>query len=409
MSHTASVSTESTPHDEPGANGGRLRVLFVIDGLAYNGAVAIAASVAPWLRRIRVEAELFALLPVEPRRRVPVDVSVRVTEGASHRLRMRWMFPRAVLHLLLAARRADVVVAVSEVGPGLLLASLAARVTRKPFATMVHADLGRAVEQWVAPRLRQATYRAHRRADAVVCVAEALVPSVLAHGLDRRRVHVVTTGVDVARVRALSVEQPQLEPAVVPRVVGLGRLSEEKGFDLLVRAHAAVRAAGVDHELLVIGEGPLRQPLLRLADELGVGASVHLPGFVENAFAIVAGATVFVLPSRREGFPLSLIEALALGVPVIASRCSPGVSEILAAGELGELVEPGSVDELADALRRHLAKPDHLRDRAKIASTRVARYDIGQTAGRLAEILRPLAGSRVAHAGLPIVSGTTTD
>lgn len=403
------MKTEQSRDDEPHASDGRLRVLFVVDGLAYNGAVSIAAGLAPRLRRVGAEAELFALVPVDPRRRVPVDPGVRITQGTSGRLRMRWTFAWAVLRLLVAVRRADVVVAVSEVGPGLLLASLAARLARRPFAVMVHADLGRAVEQWVSPRLRRATYSAHRRADAAVCVSDTLVAPVVANGLDRERVHVVMTGVDVARVRTLAVEQPEVEPAAVPRVVGLGRLSEEKGFDLLVRAHAAVHATGVEHELLVIGEGPLREPLLRLADELGAGASVRLPRFVENAFAILAGANVFVLPSRREAVPLSLIEALALGVPVIASRCSRGVEQVLAGGELGDLVEPGSVDALADALRGHLAKPDRLRDRARVAATRVDRYDIDQTAGRLVEILRPLARSRVAHAGVATVSDTTTD
>lgn len=392
------IAGEALPDDE-----GPLRVLFVVDGLAYNGAVSMAASLAPRLRSAGAEAELFALLPVEARRRVPVDATVRVTQGASGRFRLRWTFPGAVFRLLRAVRRVDVVVAVSEVGPSLLLASMAARVARKPFATMVHADLTEAVAQWVPPRLRRATLAAHRRAEASICVWETLVAPVVANGVEAHRVQVVPVGIDVATVRALALERPEFDHANVPRVVGLGRLSHEKGFDLLVRAHAAVRAAGVVHELFVIGEGPECESLRGLAHDLGVGASVRVPGFVDNPFPILAGAAAFVLPSRREGSPLALLQALALGVPVIASRCGAGVESVLEHGRLGALVERESVPALAAAIRRELEDPQPLRAPAP----EVDRYGVGRTAARLVEVLRPLRRNRAG--AVTTAAATTSD
>jgi glycosyltransferase involved in cell wall biosynthesis len=214
-------------------------------------------------------------------------------------------------------------------------------------------------------------------------------------------VHVVPIGIDAASVKALALEPPEIEPSDVPRVVGLGRLSEEKGFDLLVRAHANVRAAGVVHELCLIGEGSARGALRALADELGVGESVRLTGFVENPFPTVASASAFVLPSRREGLPLVLLQALALGVPVIASRCSPGVESALEHGLLGVLVEPESVPALAEAIRRHLDAPGPLGERAARAARDTDRYDVARAAPALVDVLRPLSAN---HARARVVT-----
>jgi glycosyltransferase involved in cell wall biosynthesis len=381
------------------------RVLFVVDGLAYNGAVEMAAGIAPRLRTAGADAELFALFPVDASRRVPVDPSVRITQGCSGRLRVRWTFPVAIWRLFRAVRRADVVVAVSEVGFGLLLASAAARVARRPFATMVHADLAQAVAQWVPRRLRRATFAAHRRAGAAICVSETLVAPVVAGGVAPAHVHVVSGGIDVSRVRALALEAPEFPAADVPRIVGLGRQSYEKGFDLLIRAHAAVRAAGVAHELFLIGEGPEHDSLRRLADDLGVGASVRAPGFVDNPFPILAGAAAFVLPSRREGLPLALLQALALGVPVIATRCGLGVEVALGHGRLGTLVEPDSVSALADAMRSPVVDSHRL----GAPAADVDRYDLAWTAARLVDVLRPLRRKPAGAESAPRASATTSD
>jgi glycosyltransferase involved in cell wall biosynthesis len=111
----------------------------------------------------------------------------------------------------------------------------------------------------------------------------------------------------------------------------------------------------------VIGEGPEAEPLRRLAAECGVADSVSLPGYVENALCRLARASALVLPSRHEGLPLALLEALALEVPVIATR-SAGAADFL---DADELVDDESVPALAAALKRHLEEPARLRGRAR--------------------------------------------
>src|SRR4029450_4389351 len=109
-------------------------------------------------------------------------------------------------------------------------------------------------------------------------------------------------------------------------IIGLGRLWPEKGFELLVEAHAKVRAAGLPHGLVIVGRGPELDALRALVDRLGVSNSVLLPGFVANPFPVLARASLLCVPSRFEGFGLTIAEALVLGVPVVSTDCG-GPSE----------------------------------------------------------------------------------
>jgi glycosyltransferase involved in cell wall biosynthesis len=376
------------------ATGHPVRVLFVADALSYNGAILTAVDLVPRFAARGAPTELFVLFPVERAREVKVDPATRITLGVSGHRRFRWAFPQALARLVLSCRRANVVVSASEVGPALLLGSFAALLARRPFVVMIHADLRRAVEQWVPAHLRPLTHFVHRHAEAALCISPTLVEPVLASGLDPRRAHVVPNGVDVEHVRALAREEPSIEPAAVPRIVTLGRLSPEKGLDLLLRAHAEVRSAGAEHELVIIGEGPEAKSLRALAHALGVDSSVHLLGLLANPFPVVAAASAFVLPSRREGLSLALLEALALGVPVIATSCSAGVEEALDHGRYGELVEANAVAPLSAALQQHLGNPDTLRVRAQAAWKEAGRYHVDETALRSLEILRALVDRR---------------
>lgn len=129
-----------------------------------------------------------------------------------------------------------------------------------------------------------------------------------------------------------------------PLVVGsLGRLDGVKGYDLLLRALA--RLPGV--RAVVIGEGAARPELERLARELGVADRVELPGSAE----LLPGFDVFCLPSRSEGFPLSIVEAMLAALPVVATRVG-SVAELVVDGETGSVVERDDVDGLVAALER---------------------------------------------------------
>lgn len=155
--------------------------------------------------------------------------------------------------------------------------------------------------------------------------------------------------------------------AGAPLVVGsLGRLDGVKGYDVLMRA--LVRLPGV--RAVVVGEGAARPELERLARELGVADRVELPGWADRPSELLPGFDVFCLPSRSEGFPLSIVEAMLAELPVVASRVG-SVAELVVDGTTGLVVEPDDVDGLVAALRQ--LRDDQLRAKLGVAGRQRAR------------------------------------
>jgi len=138
-----------------------------------------------------------------------------------------------------------------------------------------------------------------------------------------------------------------------PIILGIGRFTEQKDFPTLIRAFDLVRRTH-EAKLIILGEGPLRGELETLVANLGLQKSVILPGFVDNPYAYLKRAAVFALSSKWEGLPTVLIEALALGTPIVATNCKSGPDEILQGGKYGTLVPISNVQALADALEETL-------------------------------------------------------
>jgi len=144
-----------------------------------------------------------------------------------------------------------------------------------------------------------------------------------------------------------------------PLVLGMGRLAASKDFQTLIRSFAGVRKK-MAVKLLIIGEGDQRQDLEKLVRELDLEADVRLPGFVQNPYPLLKRASVFVLSSRWEGLPNALLEALAVGTPVVATDCPSGPAEILENGKYGKLVPVGDVVALSEAIYIVLDKKEHV-------------------------------------------------
>jgi len=172
---------------------------------------------------------------------------------------------------------------------------------------------------------------------------------------------------DVPARAAEPVNHPWLQPGQPPVVLGMGRLEEQKDFHSLLVAFARIRQRH-DARLVIVGEGPLREELESTARALGIADSFDLPGFVDNPYAWLARSRMFVLSSRWEGLPNALIEAMAVGTPVVATDCPSGPAEILEHGRLGPLVPCQDPDALAAAMEQVWADPvapESLRDNAR--------------------------------------------
>jgi glycosyltransferase involved in cell wall biosynthesis len=138
-------------------------------------------------------------------------------------------------------------------------------------------------------------------------------------------------------------------PGQPPVILGVGELGFRKDFETLIRAFARVRRQR-PCRLLILGRGRRQSQLRALAEGLGIGPDLHLPGFEANPYAFMAKAALFVLSSRWEGMPVALVEALACGTPAVATDCPSGPAEVLAGGRCGALVPVGDDAAMAAAM-----------------------------------------------------------
>jgi glycosyltransferase involved in cell wall biosynthesis len=203
--------------------------------------------------------------------------------------------------------------------------------------------------------------------DAIIAVSHGVAQDLSSYaGIPLNQIHTIYNPVITFKILEMAKEpvnhpwfgQAAAGNAALPVILGLGRLSQEKNFPTLIRAFAIVRQE-MPCRLVILGEGKDRQQLEELAhnlDERGeAAADVFMPGFVENPFAYMNKADVFVLSSVFEGLPGSLIQAMACGCPVVSTDCPHGPAEILKAGEYGYLVPIGDARAMADAIRRVLS------------------------------------------------------
>ena len=153
-----------------------------------------------------------------------------------------------------------------------------------------------------------------------------------------------------------SIEHPWLASQKVPVMLGAGRLTKQKDFPTLIRAFAKVRTQ-FDSRLIIIGEGEERPRLETLVRQLGLTEDVSLPGFVDNPYKYMARSALFVMSSSWEGFGNVLVEAMAVGTPVVSTDCPSGPAEILEYGKYGKLVPVGDSNALADAIAAVLSNP----------------------------------------------------
>jgi colanic acid/amylovoran biosynthesis glycosyltransferase len=190
-----------------------------------------------------------------------------------------------------------------------------------------------------------------RRARFVVCISDYARSQLMALSAVEEwgKLHVIHVGIPIAQFTRNGAAREADE------ILFIGRLVAVKGQAVLLEAVALLTERGIPVNVVMAGEGPEREGLEGLAASLGLGDRVAFPGAVgqDDIHALYASATIFCLPSFAEGIPGVLMEAMAMGLPVISTRIT-GVPELVEDGHNGLLVAPGRVDQLADALARLL-------------------------------------------------------
>lgn len=192
------------------------------------------------------------------------------------------------------------------------------------------------------------------RADLLICSSNRMRGEFVENfGIDPACIIVVPNPVDERSIR----KSARLTACALGgkiRFIAAGRLTAQKGFDRLLRYFAEM--PDTDFHLVILGDGPLGEELARLATQLGVGDRVSFEGFVCNPWAYFATADAFVLPSRWEGMPNAALEALACGVPVIATPESGGISEVAEQAQCGAVTVVEAGPNFIAAMRRVSAR-----------------------------------------------------
>ena len=211
--------------------------------------------------------------------------------------------------------------------------------------------------------------------------------------VDRERIDIIPDpALRDSELELLATAKPRTSGA--RRFVAIGRLNAQKIFQLLLMDFAGF--AGPDDRLLIVGDGPQRPRLLELAEELGIADRVSMPGHAPSAAEALAEADVFVMPSDYEGVPAVIIEALAAGVPIVATDCSVSIDYLLEGGAFGTIVPIADASALATAMRDAPSK-----ESVPIEAMRAkaAQFTIERAAGPYLDALSAAARSAIKSSG----------
>jgi glycosyltransferase involved in cell wall biosynthesis len=368
----------------------RVFVNYVNHAQAIRPAVALLERRGELIRELRSDIPLFARVERTPSiaTEIPGEVFVRLLPEC-------WWL-RGV------ARRSDARVISSFLMRAHIVALLTKIVLlpRMPVVLNIHEHMSesapflyplrrdRTLMEWVTRHL-------FRRADRIIVVAEELKRDLVeSFGLPASMIHVAYNPLDVSRIRDAA-SQPLGERMSAETIVAVGRLVHLKGYDLLLRAVAQLRRTR-DVKLVLVGEGELRPKLEALVANLGLQQAVTFAGHRENPWRYMARANVLALTSRTEAFPSVLTEALALGVPVLATDCSAGIRECLGDGACGLIVPREDVDAIARGLDRLLSDPSLRTSLIAAGRAQAERFDIPVAQPRYESLVLDVIKARTA-------------
>ena len=325
----------------------RPKVLLLIPHLGGGGAERVFALLAQGLSCEKYELHLALIAqPAPPAGRFPPDLTLHSLGAA----RVRSAAPR----LLRLARR---------LRPQLILSGmfhlnflvLLLRPFFPPSTRVLVRQNGTVSASLAFDRLPIYTgplYRLlYRRADRILCQSAAMADDLARElGIQPIRLSVLPNPLDLEAIRTALTGAPSLFTGSGPHFVAVGRLSPEKGFDLLLQALAQVRQRIPTADLVLVGAGPEEVSLKAQCRALGLESAVHFTGRIDHPAAYFPGASAFVLSSRHEGMPNALLEAAAAGLPIVALPASGGVAGLLAGQPGVWLASEISAAALAESL-----------------------------------------------------------
>jgi glycosyltransferase involved in cell wall biosynthesis len=293
-------------------------------------------------------------------RSIPESVTIRaLTEGRAYRLGRKLFAVGRTFRRYVMEHRPDVVISAKEQAN--LINVIFRLVYRNSYRSVItrHVPLdGALVGTDAKPSVRWLYRRMLWRADRIVAVSEGIADEIRSFVpvTANQKVSVICNPVinDSMYEKSKQIlDEPWFKDRREPVIVASGRLSFQKGFDILIQAVSILKKTR-PVKLLILGEGILREKLEEDIGRLSLDNDVRLAGFKANPYPYYRNADLFVLSSRWEGQPLTLIEALALGTRVVSTNCRTGPAEILDGGSLGVLVPPENPVALSVGIEKAL-------------------------------------------------------
>lgn len=330
------------------------KIIFVIPSLAGGGAERVIVHLTKGLNpdKYKVLVVIFEN-KIAYRNYLPDDVEIHCLEKKN-----RWDFIRMVILLRKIIYREKPSVVISFLDYANIATILASFLLKKKFKLLISVrnNLHESLSGVRWPRTKRFLIKfTYKKVDRIIAVSEGCKKILINEfQITPEKIITIYNPVPVERIIEKCKEdvchQFLKQYKEIKVIVSIGRLESQKRFDRLLRAFSLVKQIEQNVCLIILGEGPLKEELKSLAEQLKIKGSVDFVGFKMNPYAWMARADIFVLSSDYEGFPNVILEAMACGIPVISTDCPFGPNEIITDGRNGILVPMSNERVLANAM-----------------------------------------------------------
>ena len=358
----------------------RTKIMLIIPHLGGGGAERVTSHLARYLDPQHFEIHL-CLVTKDCYPSPPIPRWVQVHRLQRTRVRRAWFQLVRLIH----AEHPDVILSGMAHLNFLVLLIKPLLHPRVRILVRQNTTASAAAQSWTTRLLYRLLYPS---AHTIICQSHAMASDLTTNfGISRSKLAVLANPIPVVALRAASLSHhPKSLPEHWPRLLAVGRLSQEKGIDILLHALVRIRERHPQAHLKIFGTGPEESALKTLAAELKVEPAVTFCGYSDELTEAYAEASLFVLPSRYEGLPNALLEAAAAGLPIVTTPCSGGVRELLEDAPGTWIADAISSEALSEATLAAIAAcPDPA---PRFAHNFLAPFEIQTSVAAYAELIQ---------------------
>ena len=372
------------------------QLIFLIPSLAGGGAERVASTLLPYLAR---HFDLTLAL-LEDRRSYPIPTDIRIAafsgllnSHTAHVIRI----PYHILALARLIRRHRTKVVMSFIEQANIINIMASYITghRAVISQRINPRQQYEGKGLLGKVISQTSARLYPKAARIIAVSNGIKEIILSdYNLDARRIKVIPNPVDIASMGKMSKKEPS---TALPGdyLLHVGRLNvNQKAHDILLNAFKKLHSFHPDLKLILVGDGPDKEQIKALVNNLDLADSVILVGWQDNVYPFMARTKALVLCSRHEGWPNVLVEAMACGCPVVATDCQTGPREILGDNEYGLLVPVDDPEALAHSVEELLTDESRRAYFQTQARKRAQEFDLEQIGPKYVRLLQSIAETK---------------